>query len=398
MLLDEAQVRNFARWDILGQQIDYNPPGWRDRDTYKKEVDWLKTWLEDRLAWMGQALAEERASAPPVFYIDGIPHNDDGYVQSGSTLSISSNGGNVYYTLDGSDPRLPGRTQPSESLTHILVPEEAEKKILIPSGPVSHAWSGSEFFNDRGWMLGAGGIGYDTGSGYRHLIDTDLYDLMYRGQTSCYTRIYFNNVMQDVSQFNIMILRIRYDDGFGAYLNGIEVARSNVPTSPQWNSTATSENPDGAAISFEDFDISSHMNVLNQGQNILAIHGLSANPSSGGFLISSEFVTEIRDPNEDYGISPTAHEYIDPMILTESVTVKARALSGNAWSALNKATYAVGPAADDLYVTKVMCQPQHDSDEEFGELTYTDILNPGEKTRIEDAIGRPIHDFTYKDD
>jgi len=29
---------------------------------------------------------------------------------------------------------------------------------------------------------------------------------------------------------------------------------------------------------------------------------------------------------------------------------------------------------------------------------YTGILNPGEKIRLEDAIGRTIHDFTYKDD
>jgi hypothetical protein len=294
---------------------------------------------------MDQAIAEERASVPPAFYIDGIPHNDDGYVQSGNTLSISSNGGNIYYTLDGSDPRLPGRTQQTESLSHILVQEEAEKKILIPSGPISYAWKGSEFFNDRGWMLGVGSIGYDTGSGYRHLIDTDLYDLMYQGQTSCYTRTYFNNVIQDMNQFNIMILKMRYNDGFVAYLNGIEVARSNAPMSPQWNSTATAQNPDGAAIDFQDFDISSHLNVLNQGQNILAIHGLNIGPGDSDFLISSELVIERIDPDSDYGISPTAHEYSDPMTLTESVTVKARALSGNGWSALNKETYAVGPVA-----------------------------------------------------
>ena len=453
LLLDEAQVRNFERWDILGKQIDYNPPGWRERDTYQKEVDWLKTWLEDRLAWMDQAIAEERASVPPVFYIDSIPHNDDGYVQSGKSLSMSSNGGNIYYTLDGSDPRLPGRTQQTESLSHILVPEEAVKKILIPSGPISDTWKGSEFFNDRNWMFGAGGIGYDTGSGYGHLIDIDLYDQMYQGQTSCYTRTSFNNVTQDMNQFDIMILKIRYDDGFVAYLNGIEVARSNAPMSPQWNSMATAQNPDGAAENFQDFDISSHLNVLNQGQNILAIHGLNIGPNSSDFLISSELVIEKSDPNIDYGISPTAHEYIDSITLTKSVTVKARALSGNAWSALNKATYAVGPVAENLYVTKVMYQQQHDSDEEFVELTnigaqtinlnlvkftegidftfpsielapsehivvvqdreafeakrgtevniagqYTGILNRGEKIRLEDAIGRTIHDFTSKDD
>lgn len=343
LLLDEAQVRNFERWDILGQQIDYNPPGWRDRDTYQKEVEWLKTWLEDRLAWMDQAIAEERASEPPVFYIDGIPRNDDGYARIGSTLSISSNEGDIYYTLDGSDPRLPGRIQQSESLSHILVPEEAEKKILVPSGPVSHAWKGGEFFNDRGWLFGAGSIGYDTESIYRHLIDTDVYDLMYQLQTSCYTRTYFDNVIQDMNQFNTMILKVSYSDGFVAYLNGREVARSNAPMSPKWNAAATAQNPGGAATNFQSFDISSHLNILNRGQNILAIHGLNISPGSSVFLISVELVVEYRDPDEDYGLSPTAHEYVDPMTLTETVTVKARALSGNAWSALNKATYAVGP-------------------------------------------------------
>jgi hypothetical protein len=343
LLLDEAQIRNFQRWDILGQQVDYNPPGWRDRDTYQKEVDWLKTWLEDRLIWMDQAIAEDRASAPPVFYIDGTSHNDDGYVTGGSTLSISSVGGKIYYTLDGSDPRIPGSAQQSESLSHILVPEKAEKKILIPSSPISNAWKGGEFFNDRGWMFGTGSIGYDAGSEHRYLIDTDLYDLMYERQTTCYTRIYFENVVQDIDQFNIMILRVRFCDGFVAYLNGIEVTRSNAPMSPQWNSVATAENPEGAATKFQDFDISSHLNILNQGQNILAIHGLNTSPGSSDFLVSLELVIEKRDPHGDYGISPSANEYIDPVTLTESVTVKARALSGNAWSALNKANYSVRP-------------------------------------------------------
>jgi len=446
LLLDEAQVRNFERWDTLGQQIDYNPPGGRDRDTYQKEVDWLKTWLEDRLAWMDQAIAEERASAPPVFYIDGISHNNEGYVQSGNTLSISANGDTIYYTSDGSDPRLPGRTQQTEPLSHVLVSEKAEKKIRIPSGPVNDTWKGSGLFNDRNWMLGAGGVGYDTGSEYRHLIHTDLYDKMNQGQTSCYTRTYFNYVVQDTNQFNMMTLRMRYDDGFIAYVNGIEVARANVPMSPQWNATATAQNPDGAAINFQDFDISSHLHVLNRGKNVLALHGLNISPSDSDFLISSELVIEKRDPDQDYGISPNAHEYIDPLTLAQSVTVKARALSGSGWSALNQATYAVGPVAENLYVSRIMYQTQHDSEEGFVELTnigaqtinlnlvkftagidftfpsielmpeehivvvqdreafaarhgpdlniagqYTGMLNPGDKIRLEDALGRTIY-------
>lgn len=413
---------------------------------------------------MDRAIAEERASVPPVFYIEGIPHNDNGDVQGGDALSISSGRGKLYYTLDGSDPRLPGGTEGTEFLSHILVPEEAPKKILIPSGPISDAWKGGEFFNDRSWMLGAGKIGYGTGPGFRDLIDTDLTKQVNQGQTSLYTRIGFRNDIQDMNLFDTMILKIRYDDGFVAYLNGVEVGRANAPLSPQWNAMATAENPDEAATYFEgfgaayylqDFDISSHLNVLKQGANVLAIQGLNITPSDSDFLISAELVIEERelDSDSDYGISPTAHEYIDPMTLTKSVTVKARALSADGWSALNKATYAVGPVAENLFVTMVAYPARHDSDEAFVELTnmgvqtinlngvkftegidftfpsielapgehivvvrdreafqakhgteaniagqYTARLNPSEEIRLVDAIGRTIHDFTTKDD
>jgi hypothetical protein len=347
LLLDEAQVRNFQRWDTLGQAIDYNPSGWRDRDSYQKEVDWLKAWLEDRLAWMDEAIAQERASVPPIFQIDGIPHNTDSTVQSGSILSISSAEGTIYYTLDGSDPRVSG-TQQAQSLSHVLVPEEAEKKIFIPFGPIGNAWKASGLFNDRRWMPGAGSVGYDTGSGYSSLVDTDLYEPMKQGQTSCYTRSRFDNPIEDVSPFNLMILKMRYDDGFVAYLNGIEVARANAPMSPQWDSTATAENPEGAAVAFEDFDISSYINVLKQGENVLAIHGLNISSGDSDFLISSELVIEKRESNVDVGISPIAHEYVTPMILTQSLSVKARVLSDNGWSAINEASYAVGPVTEGL--------------------------------------------------
>jgi hypothetical protein len=142
VLLEEAQVRNFARWDILGQGIDYNPPGWRDRDTYQKEVDWLKTWLVDRLAWMDQAMAEEHASMPPVFYLNGIGHNNDGTVQSGNTLSISASGDQIYYTLDGSDPRLHHDNGISPNAQEYIAPMTLTESVTVKARTLSgKAWS-----------------------------------------------------------------------------------------------------------------------------------------------------------------------------------------------------------------------------------------------------------------
>ena len=49
--------------------------------------------------------------------------------------------------------------------------------------------------------------------------------------------------------------------------------------------------------------------------------------------------------------------YSGPIPLTKSVIAKARARSGSTWSALNEATFGIGPIADDLRITEVMYHP-----------------------------------------
>ena len=55
--LDEAQQRNFVRWPILGVELWRSLPGWDERDTYQKEVDYMKNWLADHMDWMDIQLA-----------------------------------------------------------------------------------------------------------------------------------------------------------------------------------------------------------------------------------------------------------------------------------------------------------------------------------------------------
>jgi hypothetical protein len=93
-LLDEAQVRNFARWNILGR---YLWPNWFIAHTHQEEIDWMKQWLENRLVWI-----DSQYFAPPVFNQNG------GQVPIGFNLIMDSPTGAIYYTLDGSDPRLQG--------------------------------------------------------------------------------------------------------------------------------------------------------------------------------------------------------------------------------------------------------------------------------------------------
>ncbi len=51
-ILDGAQQRNFERWPSLGEYVWPNPDGAQERDTYEKEIDALKTWLQQRADWI----------------------------------------------------------------------------------------------------------------------------------------------------------------------------------------------------------------------------------------------------------------------------------------------------------------------------------------------------------
>ena len=53
--LDEAQKRNYERWPILGQHVSSNS---YVGDSYKEEVEWLKKWIEGRIAWIDKQVVD----------------------------------------------------------------------------------------------------------------------------------------------------------------------------------------------------------------------------------------------------------------------------------------------------------------------------------------------------
>ena len=115
------------------------------------------------------------------------------------------------------------------------LPSLAEKRVLVPTGDLGTAWTGVDF-EDSAWQAGSNGIGYDQSTNYTEIIGIDLRSTLFRRNSSVYVRAPFQ--LADPQLGNLK-LRLRYDDGFIAYLNGREVARRNAPLEPRWNSTAT---------------------------------------------------------------------------------------------------------------------------------------------------------------
>jgi len=449
--LDVAVIAESARWG------DYR----RDMHSYSSGPYYLHTrndfWIPEKNRLINDyfprrtdiALNQFRSRGlypridAPEFRINGS-YRHGGQIAPDDALSMTTSTGIIYYSLDGTDPRPSGARQRADTTT--LIAESSAKRVLVPTGNISSNWRGGGVFDGN-----PGGVGYERSSGYQNLISLDLEDQMYRNNATCYIRIpfIFNENLDD---FNFMTLKMRYDDGFIAYINGVEVARSNFTGTPTWNSSANGSRSDSLAVNFDNIDISAYLNSLQKGYNILAIHGLNTSITSSDFLISAELVVGKSSSTGDGGISSGVLQYNGPITLNSSVHVKSRVLSDGVWSALNEATFAVGPVAENLRISEIMYNPNDPNTEyielqnigagtinlnlvkftngidfifpnmEFAGNEYVVVVqdrqafetrygtafniageysgklnNAGERIRLEDAIGQTILDFDYKD-
>jgi len=337
----------------------------------------LNTWVPNRLQIFLSACVREGmyTFSGPKFMVDGL-ERQGGSLLPGDTLAMTNYGRFrvVYYTLDGSDPIRPEVSRPGDNATTTLIFEDTAKRVLIPVRPVIADWNSSTVFDDSKWLHstgGPGGVGYERTSGYESLITLDLEERMYSRNATCYIRIPFT-FSGEVENLDSMIMDIRYDDGFVAYLNGAEVARRHIDETLIWNSSANASHDDSEAIEFESIDISTSLSSLRQGGNLLAIHGLNISATNSDFLISAELVAG-RDDSGSSSL-PGVTKYNEPITLPNSAHVKARVLDGNTWSALAEAVFAVGPVAENLRITEIMYNPQ----DPYGE--FIELKNTGAET------------------
>ena len=162
------------------------------------------------------------------------------------------------------------------------LPALAEKRVLVPAGDIGTAWTDLDF-DDGAWQTGTKGIGYDQGTNYTEAIGTDLRSNLFRRNPSVYIRVPFD--LADPQLGNLK-LRLRYDDGFIAYLNGQEVARRNAPEEPHWNSTATGVHGLASSVALsEGFEAESRQYLLTSSDPGASSRlSLSKRDHPGGYL------------------------------------------------------------------------------------------------------------------
>jgi len=122
-------------------------------------------------------------------------------------------------------------------------------------------------FSDSTWLKGPSGIGYSSDIVY----PTDLRDM-----SNNYKTVYMRHQFEipDIDSVMSLKLKIRYDDGFVAYLNGREAARS-----PSMGPAGTATSFDQGTLSLHDeledpeevYSIDVKPGWLSEDENVLAI-------------------------------------------------------------------------------------------------------------------------------
>lgn len=148
-------------------------------------------------------------------------------------------------------------------------------------------------FDDEAWLAGPTGIGYGDRDD-----ETVLSDMRRTGNQSGYLSVYarhrFDLSEAERQAIGELLFRIDFDDSFQARLNGVNVARRNLPgglVSHDQRALASHE-----AGTPETFDITAYKALLRTGENVLTVQVHNRSITSSDLSCIPELVNRIRLP------------------------------------------------------------------------------------------------------
>ena len=342
--LEEAQQRNFVRWNILGVNIS---PNWFVGQTYEEEIDFLKDWVSERMLWI-----DDQFRKPPVFNQDG------GDVDADFELAI---------------------TQAEPPYVHKFIDQNDSWSYLDNGSNQGTLWSTINFTGHNSWPVANGKFGFGNG-------DENTIINYGPNPANKYITTYFRKyfTIDDLDMVQALTAKLLRDDGAVIWINGVEVIRDNIPGGRLSYTTLAASEVEGSDENTY-YSHSIDPDWLLEGQNVLAVevHLNSASSEDMGFDCALEgvigystepgilyYTTDGSDPRLDGGVvNPNAHIYTSPISFTGTTQIKARELDNGQWTALNEATFFVSLPEDDICITEWMYQGQPDSSYEFIEFT-----------------------------
>lgn len=202
-------------------------------------------------------------------------------------LRVTAEGHGLHYRWHRDDEKI-------SSTVKAWIDDNTARRVLVPTEDLGRSWRSDLEFDDSAWLSGSGGIGYERSADdiLAPFIGIDVESEAFNKRTSTMVRIPFELSEDDLDRLNDLKLRVQYDDGFIAFLNGSSVASVNAPSSLflSWNSKATDSHGDAAAVEFVEIDLSEHVDSLKIGPNLLAIQALNESANSSGYLLNVELL------------------------------------------------------------------------------------------------------------
>lgn len=154
-------------------------------------------------------------------------------------------------------------------------------------------------YDDAGWSNAPAPFFYG---------ETSLTNLSYPGTTlsdmqSNYTSIYLRREFTVENRGNItnLLLYAQVDDGFVAWINGVQMVRANVPLGElPYNAVASAQatEPNNNGASYVVYPLLASASALVDGRNVLAIHAFNQNlTNSSDFSFNAQLYTYLQDPS-----------------------------------------------------------------------------------------------------
>lgn len=152
---------------------------------------------------------------------------------------------------------------------------------------------------DGTWTTGGGGFGFAADNPNETIQCQTVLNDMFNGYSTLYSRRTFD-VAEAPNPSQRLLLTMDWDDGFVAYLDGIEVARFNAPGAvgiePAPNAVATTShessngNLDNSPQPPMTFDLGAVGGRLAPGTHVLAVLGLNRAVNSTDFILIADLV------------------------------------------------------------------------------------------------------------
>ena len=181
-----------------------------------------------------------------------------------------------------------------------VVRDTQQWQYIVPNVNTSATWNQANF-DASAWSVNNGGFGFG---------DNDDGTIIPNGSVSVYMRKSFN--ITDINALTKIIFHMDYDDGFIAYINGVEIARNNLGTVGQpaaFNLLASASHEaqlyqNGLPDQFI-FNPAQFASFLFQGTNVICVE-VHNQTATGGDLSARPFLSlGINNTTNDYSATPT---------------------------------------------------------------------------------------------